>query len=388
MPPGTISHLAGPLGSLPWKTASLAFDDYCLALTSGTRMRHILPSVGEEVHTLLARQVGGTPDEIALAFALNATEALIKILDCMEGDLGPGHNIITPSTAYASLRLLARSLHKRRGVQIKQPTGTTDAVIAAIDEGTRLILVEQFDTWQCEMLDLARIARVARKAGARLVVDVSQVIGIFPLDYHHFDVAVATAYKGLGGIANGSTPILLNRAQWQDDDLQSGYAGRNSILVESGEDFRFKDDPGDRLQPGGLAWLNIFLLLDSLRNMQHLRLELRDIAQHVLALNNEIIEALANLSKTNDRLALYIIASRNPEMLGPHVSIRMATHRAVTVCERLADRGVYLSYDNTGLRFGPRLYNESADIERAIAPLGEILLDMGYSSIDPSWIAG
>jgi selenocysteine lyase/cysteine desulfurase len=270
-------------------------------------------------------------------------------------------------------------------MQLRQPEGTTDAVIKAIDEQTRLIIIEEFDTRSCEMLDLARIADVAHTVGARLVVDASQLIGIFPLDFRHFDVAVATAYKGLNGASNGCTPIILNRSRWQPGSIQPSYAGRNSVQVESEEDFLFKDDPGARLQPGGLNWLGIFLLLDSLRNMQSLHLKPEDIAQHILALTTEIVLALKDLARTNDRLALNIIAGRNPLLRGPHVTVKMARDHANLVCKLLADRKIYLSYDSTGLRLGPRVHNGSTDVERAAEQLGAVLLELGYDPLDPTW---
>jgi selenocysteine lyase/cysteine desulfurase len=388
MPPNTISHLAGPLGGLPWKTAKQAFEQYCLTLASGTRIEEVFAQAEEEIRPLLARQVAGTPQDVSIAFALNVTEALIKLLDCIETFLDPHDNVITPSTAYPSLRLLTKSLRKRRGMQLRQPEGTTDAVIAAIDERTRLIIIEEFDTRSCEMLDLARIADVAHAVGARLVVDASQLIGIFPLDFRHFDAAVATAYKGLNGASNGCTPIFLNRARWQPGTIQPSYAGRNSVQVESEEDFLFKDDPGARLQPGGLNWLGIFLLLDSLRNMQRLHLELEDIAQHILGLTTEIVLALKELARANDQLTLNIIAGKNPLLRGPHVTIKMLRERAKLVCKRLEDRNIYLSYDSTGLRLGPRVHNSSTDVERAVEQLGEVLLELGYNPLDPTWVVG
>ncbi|GHO93624.1 hypothetical protein KSF_036720 [Reticulibacter mediterranei] len=388
MPPNTVSYLAGPLGGLAWKTANEAAKQYFLTLASGTRIEEVFAQVEEEIYPLLARQVAGTPKDVSIAFALNVTEALIKLLDCIEASLDAQHNIVTPSTAYSSLRLLAKSLRQRRGTQLRQPEGTTDDVIGAIDEQTRLIIIEEFDTQYCEMLDLARIADVARSVGARLVVDASQLIGIFPLDFHHFDVAVSTAYKGLLGASNGCTPIFLNRARWQPGAIRPSYAGRNSIQMESEESFLFKDDPGARLQPGGLNWLGIFLLLDSLRNMQELRLELEDIAQHVLALTTEIVLALKDLARTNDQLTLDIIAGKNPLLRGPHATIRMQRASAKLVCERLAERGIYLSYDSTGLRLGPRIHNSSTDVERAVKHLGEVLLELSYNPLDPTWVAG
>lgn len=385
MQPDTVSYLAGPLGGLLWKTAHEALDQYGLTTASGTRIEEVFKKKEEEIHPLLARQVGGTPEEVSIAFALNVTEALIKLLDSIEAPLSTRHNIVTPNSAYRSLRLLAKSVRQRRGTQLRQPEGTTDAVINAIDEQTRLIIIEEFDTRRCEMLDLARIADAAHAVGARLVVDASQLIGIFPLDFHHFDVAVTTGYKGLHGASNGCTPIFLNRDRWQPGAIQPSYAGRNSIQAESKEGFLFKDDPGARLQPGGLNWLGIFLLIDSLRNMQKLRLEPEDTAQHVLALTSEIVLALKDLGRTNDRLTLNVIASGNPLLRGPHVTVKMPRDRAKLVCKLLEDRKVFLSCDDTGLRLGPRVHNGSADVEQAIEQLGGVLLELGYDPLDPAW---
>jgi selenocysteine lyase/cysteine desulfurase len=384
MPAGTVSHMAGPLGGLPWKTSKRAFSRYCLELASGVQFRNSLAQVSEAVRTQIARLVGGTQEEVAIAFALSATEALDKLLECIEGQFNPGTNIVTPRSSYPALIKQAQSLNQRSGTQIRQPIGTTSGVIAAIDENTRLVLVEQFDTWSCEMFDLAAIAEAARRVGARIVVDASQTLGLFPLDYHYFDAAIATAYKGLGGLSNGSTPILINRAMWQAADLKPRYAGRNAILSEGG--FQFEGDLGDQLQMGGLPGLNLFMLRDALRNMEKRHLTPEKVAQHIQALNHEIVEALLNLTGTSGWPGLFIISAHDPQLVGPHITVKMLPERAAAVCARLIKRGVYLSYDGSGLRLGSRYHNGSADVERTVEQLGKVLLKMEYSVIDPSWM--
>jgi selenocysteine lyase/cysteine desulfurase len=212
IPPNTLSDLSGPFGGVAWKTVPRVTKQYCLDAARGqSRETHDkFLRIEGELHSLLSAQVCGTPQEVAVAYLSNASVALIEILRCsIQKRTGPRHTIIVPHSAYSSLVTVGESMRALCGARLLRPT--TAGIIDAIDEHTRVVIIESFDTRRCTMLDLKKIAATLRERApeARLFVDISQTVGIFPTDLQSFDAAVMTPYKGLGGASNGAAPLLL-----------------------------------------------------------------------------------------------------------------------------------------------------------------------------------
>jgi selenocysteine lyase/cysteine desulfurase len=385
LPPGTESNLVGSFGGLAWKSSTQVLEKYAEGLATGQAYNKTLKAARLEVLRRLASQVQAYPPQVATSFHTNATEALIRVVECVEPRIEDQHTIIVPDGAYSSLTLVAMSLRERSGAQLLNPAGTTEDIVSAISPQCRLIIIEHFDTSRCEMLDIAQIAAAAHSVGARILVDVSQTVGLFPVNYQNFDAAFATVYKGLGGLSNGSSPLWLNTSRWRPDEVQPIYMGRNSAQPKVGQGIQLKPDIGDRLQPGGLPWLNILLLLDALRNMQDLGLEPQNIAEHILALEDVMLSELKALSTQSPQLDLKIAPPENSQGKGPHITVRMARDRAEEVYEQLVEKGIFTSFDEWGLRLSPRPHNGEEDVRRAVEALGEALIELEYSRLDPSW---
>ncbi len=385
--PETVSNLVGSFGGLAWKSSIQVVERYAEGLAAGQAYNKTLRAALREAQRLLASQLQAYPSNVATAFFTNATEALIRAVACTEPRIEDQHTILVPEGAYRSLTRVALALRERSGAQLLNPAGTTEAIISAIGPQCGLIILEHFNTSRCEMLDLAKIAAAAHPVGARILVDVSQTVGLFPLDYRNFDAAFATAHKGLGGISNGSSPLWLNTSRWSPEEVQPiiYYMDRNSAHPKVGQDIQLKPDIGDRLQPGGLPWLNILLLLDALRNMQELRLEPQKIAQHILNLEDVILRELEALNERSPQLDLKIAPPKGSPRRGPHITIRMARERAEEVYDQLVEKGVYTSFDEWGLRLSPRPHNGEEDVRRAIRALEEALIELEYNRLDPSW---
>jgi selenocysteine lyase/cysteine desulfurase len=77
----------------------------------------------------------------------------------------------------------------------------TDAIINAIDETTGVIAVSSVQYATGTLVDVRRVARIAQKVGAFLIVDATQAAGAMLVDTSTLgaDVVVASGYKWLGG---------------------------------------------------------------------------------------------------------------------------------------------------------------------------------------------
>jgi selenocysteine lyase/cysteine desulfurase len=188
-------------------------------------------------------------------------------------------------------------------------------------------------------------------------------------------IVFALSLISLTSVWHARPQLSINRDRWSGkDDIRPDYGGRNSTRQTEGH-FTFKPDIGDRFQPGGLPLLLMSLMHDALTNMQRRGLDPQTISQHVLALMDLILRALNRLDQENPQLRLNIAVAEDPQWRGPHVTIRMSKNRAEELCEATARRGVYFSYDNEGLRIGPRFYNGEADTLLGVKILGEVLTE-------------
>ncbi|MCZ7416859.1 MULTISPECIES: cystathionine gamma-synthase [unclassified Streptomyces] len=113
----------------------------------------------------LAALEGGSRG-LAFASGLAAEDCLLRTL------LTPGDHVVIPNDAYGGTFRLFSKVAERWGVRWSvADTGDADAVRAALTDRTKIIWVETPTNPLLGITDIARIADVARSAGARLVVD-------------------------------------------------------------------------------------------------------------------------------------------------------------------------------------------------------------------------
>jgi selenocysteine lyase/cysteine desulfurase len=174
-----------------------------------------LPGMWEEITTkrvraALALAMGVPGDELALV--RNATEALNTVL--LGYKLKPGDEVVcSRHDYYAMLDALeqrrARDRIVLRMIEPPVPAPSMDAIVALYDQAisprTRLVLLTHPSNLTGQMLPARRIADLAHKRGAEVVVDGAQSLGLLPdpvaslaCDYYG-----ASAHKWLG------TPVGL-----------------------------------------------------------------------------------------------------------------------------------------------------------------------------------
>lgn len=154
--------------------------------------------------------------EHALAFAsgMAALSTLARLVPA------GGHVVAGDDLYGGTYRLLARVL-PRAGVRTTHVDASDlDAVRAALEPGTKLVLVETPTNPLQRICDLAELARVAHEAGALLAVDNSLASPLLqqPLE-HGADVVVHSATKHLGGHADLTAGALVLRDRELADEL-------------------------------------------------------------------------------------------------------------------------------------------------------------------------
>lgn len=149
-------------------------------------------------------QVLGAPSASQVAFTSNATEALNTAI-C--GLLSPGDHAVTTAASHNSVLRPLYRLRDESGIALDVapigPDGTLDydAFEALFRADTRLAVVTHASNLTGDVYDVERMARIAHRHGALIVVDAAQTAGTFPVDMGAMDVDVLafTGHKGLFG---------------------------------------------------------------------------------------------------------------------------------------------------------------------------------------------
>lgn len=221
----------------------------------------------EDTRERFARLIHADPDEVT--FTKNISEGLNIVSASMEWKAGD--NVIVcpdlehPNNIYHWLAL------GRKGVVIKSVDAVhgeipVDRILEAMDARTRIVSVSSVTFCPGFKTDLQRLGRACRAAGALLVVDAAQSVGIIDSDVRqlNIDVLAASTQKGLLAlygmgflyvrkeIAEGMTPAYLARfsvALDSNDSHESDFGGGQIKLMPGAKRF----DLGNYNFPGVVA---------------------------------------------------------------------------------------------------------------------------------------
>lgn len=137
------------------------------------------------------------PDHVA--FTANSTEALNIAI---AGVLSPGDHAISTDCEHNSV---LRPLYRHGNVSFvpadRQGMVDYDDFTKLIQPGTRAIVCTHASNLTGNVLDIARIGKIAHDNGLLFIVDASQTAGVFPIDVEamHIDILCFTGHKSLLG---------------------------------------------------------------------------------------------------------------------------------------------------------------------------------------------
>ena len=320
--------------------------------------------VEQRLRERLQRLIGArSSGEIALL--KSTSEGLSVIAQGL--DWQPGDKVIIPSGEFPSNRIVWEAL-SRYGVEV-QPidlysgTDPEQALIAAIDDRTRLVSVSsvQFDTGL--RLDLKRIGLACESAGSLFCVDAIQSLGAIPLDVRNIraDFVVADGHKWLLG-PEGLALFYCRRELL--DRLRLYQFGWH--MIERVYDFERRDwqpaTSARRFECGSPNMLGAHALDASLSLLEDLGIDA--IAERVLDNTGYLFERLA------ERTAAYrtVTPSQSDRHAGIFSFVPLG-EEVQAVHQRLQADGVVCAVRNGALRFSPHFYTSRDCMDRALALL-------------------
>lgn len=321
--------------------------------------------VPERLRALLARLVGGAPDQVVLG---NSTSyGLHLVANGLAWEDGDEVLVIEgdyPATILPWQRLAAQ------GVRVRplRPAGdrlTAAEVAAAIGLRTRLLAVTWVSSFTGRALDLPALGAVCRQAGVLFVVNASQALGARPLDVSAtpVDAVIACGYKWLcGPYGTGFAwlhPDLLDLLRPQQAYWLAMAAGRG---LDQMRGITVRDDLGvrafDVFCPASFAttlpWIaSLELLLEA---------------------------GIGAIAGWDQRLVDRFVSGIDPERYqlispadGPSRSTLVVLSSIGNDSEkrqrRLAEAGIDIAHREGNLRISVHLFNEPGQIDRALAAL-------------------
>ena len=245
--------------------------------------------------------------------------------------------------------------------------GWTNAVLEAVDGDTAIVALPQCHWTDGGLFDLQRIGELCRGNGIALSLDVTQSLGVLPLDVTKIqpDFLSCAAYKWLLGPY--SIGFLYVAECWQQAGTPIEH---NWIHRRNAEDFARLVDYQDAFEPGARRFdvgeRSNFALVPAAEAglRQILEWGVDNVRETIEAMADTIIERVGPLG-----LTALPKSERAPHYLG----LQLESGLPLDLLPELAKRKVYVSVRGSSIRITPHLYNSEADIDRLVGALHAVL---------------
>jgi len=286
--------------------------------------------------------------------------------------LRKGQNVVVLHEQFPSNVYAWRELAKARGAEVrtarKGPNDAwTEAVLDSIDEDTGIVAVPPCHWTDGAVVDLVRVAERSRAAGASLVVDASQALGVLPIDVAAIepDFLISAGYKWMLGPY--SLGYLYASPKWRE----RGRPLEASWMTRSGaENFTALIDYVDEYRPGAR------------------RFDMGEFSQFVLAPMalaglTQILEwKVERLQSTIRRLtdlvagearALGCAVPESDRRVGHMLGLRFPDGMPEALPRRLEEARVFVSVRGDAIRVSPHVYNSEGDVMRFLSVLRDCM---------------
>jgi kynureninase len=358
-----VSH---SLGAMPRRAAAY-LQDFADAWSSrGVRAWHEgWWELGRNTGNLLAPVLGVPPDSISMH--QNVTVAQGIVASCFAYD-GPRRRIVMSELEFPSNHYLFEGF-RRYGAEIVYVPAPDpirldlQRFLDAIDERTALVPLSLVLFKSAAITDAKAVIDKAHRVGAHVILDVYQAAGTVPLTLAEWDAdfAVGGSVKWLcGGPGAGYLYVRPDLAPRLEPSF-AGWAAHETPFAFAPGAIRYASNP-ERFQSGTP---NVPSLYSARAGYEIVAaIGVPAIRERSLALTRRIIDrASAAGYRLNTPLD-------DRERGG---SVILDVPGASSVADALIRRGVIVDYrPGAGIRMAPHFYNTEAEIDHAMAVLGEL----------------
>ena len=171
-------------------------------------------AAGESARTAVANLIGAERSDVALIPSVSGAAGLVA---AQFGPAGQGHNVVIGAREYSSnhypWRLLARKGYEVRQVPFRNGGLELDDVAPRVDSRTVLVAFSGVQTASGHRSEIGPLSAIARRVGAIVFVDGSQLVGALPVshDLDAVDVLAVSDHKFLLNAGRGLGYCYLSR---------------------------------------------------------------------------------------------------------------------------------------------------------------------------------
>lgn len=272
-------------------------------------------------------------------------------------DWQPGDNIVSSDQEFPSNRIVWESLQSK-GVELRQADISGDdpeaAMLALVDENTRLLSVSSIQFATGLKMDLTRLGHACRESDIFFCVDAIQSLGALQFDVQSIqaDAVVADAHKWMLGPEGLALFYVSPRWRGRLKLHQFGWH-----MVERPGDFDASQwtpaGSARRFEPGSPNMLGIHALNATLSLFQETGMEA--VEKKVLERSSLLMSAIS----THSELELV-----TPDKQGRYGGIVTFKHRRLDATghadlyRKLMGEGVICAHRAGGIRFSPHFYTD------------------------------
>lgn len=308
---------------------------------------------------------GGRQD---IALLKNTTEGICTV--AFGFSWRNGDNVVLPASEFPSNRLPWLAQEKRgvrlREVDIRAGDDPESALIAAMDERTRVLAVSSVHYGDGLRLDLRRLGAACSQRDVLFFVDAIQQLGALSIDVLacRVDCLAADAHKwllGPEGVAvfycneRARSQIALQQLGWHMFDNPWHFDRKDWTPAESARRFE-AGSPNSLGQAGLHASLTMIL-----------NIGMEEISERVLANTRYLVEGLSALPRVTVRSA------RAPERQSGIVSFSASHVEARTIHQRLQKASVSCALRGDAVRLSPHFYQNEVVLEKLLGHIEDAL---------------
>ncbi|MEO6154490.1 MAG: aminotransferase class V-fold PLP-dependent enzyme [Thermomonas sp.] len=217
------------------------------------------------------------------------------------------------------------------------------------------------------VLDLARISERARAQGASLVLDLSQSLGVMPVDLADWqpDFVVAVGYKWLLGGYGLAWLWAAPRWRASGQPLEHGWMAHDrDALWQPGREGNVAPLPGARRYDAGGVCDALRLSMAEVAIRQVLDWGVADIAAQLQR----------RTSAMDDALEAHGLATLRTHDHAPHIcGVQLPPQRTAAVVRALSAAGIVCTIRDDCVRLAPHLHNAIHEMSRPIQVIAGVL---------------
>jgi len=342
----------------PLRGQARAMERYLSARGEGPAGREKNSEVERSCKENIATLTNGKAENVALLS--NASEVISMIARSLE--LGEGDNVVINTLEFPSgvLPLLAFG---KAGVEVRVVPHKgwevrLEDVVDRVDENTRLVMTSHVSFLSGARIDYKALYQELEETNALLLLDVTQSLGVMPVDVTRTDFLVSSSYKWLLA-PHGVGILVVNPARIGGLPPKSiGWRSVENVFNPTRfEEFSLWAD-ARRFELGFPSYPTIYALEHSTGLL--LGTGIGRIQEHVLSLGGVLIDKLRRLGRE-------VMAPSEPGRRAGNIPV--VCQRGEDVAESLRRQNVYVWGGDNRLRTSVHAFNDAQDVDRFVEAL-------------------